>query len=530
MSLPRPVRVVLKVLAGLVLGLATLYVGTYLALATTPGRALLAGVVEDQLQRANLRATPEAVHWGPAPGELWVANVAIELPLANVDVQLIEARVSVPDLEPQALSAIVGKVTIRLPEPGEEAVVAANNAGPNGSAGANAKRQNRLTIPDVRVFVAELDFSGPTVAAHARDLDLRGAIALGEPDEVTLELATGACHVSWMAGRRVSGFDHCRLEGVRAKPRGKTLDLGALVLERDGHDVARVAAHADMTTKTPKIDVHADLDLAAWDATVLAGDQLPLGIVVQGVTLELQGDLVRGSIGAMQAPRYHNGPFDAELVALEIPELTGAPGLILPQVQATVTGLVAAHAAAFDWSAENVAAPLLDFDLEKKLIGQLPGVRIARWSSPGGVVDDLEADADLAIGLSGGSISGLVTTPDGVLDAAARLKVSPITKRSSFTCEATFADVRNALAKLVTHDASDAEKTALGEPLAGSLTVAVDVNREDRFSPYVLELEWDATELRGKTGLSWDGSSWVPAETQTPDDHEGHDDEEDKVP
>ncbi|MFO0749584.1 MAG: hypothetical protein U1F43_28520 [Myxococcota bacterium] len=501
-------RLVLNTVVGLLLAAATLYVGAYLALASTPGRALLAGIVEDTLGRGNLRASVGSAHWGPAPGALWAARIRVELPIASIDVALWSGARGCPDFAPERVEVLVDKATIRLPEPGEGPPPGSDLA----KGGDGGGRKNRLSIPDVRVAVKELDFTGAGLVAHARDVDLRAVVG----DAMSFDVTTGPCHFGWANGRRVTGFDRCRVE--RANVRGKEVDLGALVLERDGDMVARIVGHATLDAKKPLLHAEADLDLASWDAAALAGDQLPEGLVAEGVVVDIDGDLVRGHVGALTAARYHNGPFDAELVAVEIPAFTGAPGLILPQVTVTLSGLAAAHAAAFDWSVEGVSAPWMVFDLEKKLEGSLIGVRIDRWTTPSGAIDDVASDADLAIGLSGGSVSGLVTTPDGVLDASGHLKKSPITKRATFTAEAAFADLRGPLAALVLHDVSEAQKKALGEPLSGSLSLAVDVTHEERFDPYELELEWDTTELRGKTGLSWDGSDWVEPEQATPDE------------
>lgn len=502
MSLPRFARGLMKVVAGLALAAVTLYVGGYLALASTPGRAWLASMVADALGPTRVRATIGVAQWGPAPGSLWAADARVELPIAVAEGARLAVRVGLPDLELEAVEVAIDDVAIRLPEAG--APIAA--AGATGTGGGG--RKNRPTIPDVRVAVRHLELTGPGVQADVRDVDVRGSV--GEALELTI--GSGPCHVAWMNGRRVSGFDACRV--ARARLVGSEVEIGGLVLARGSTQVADVRGRATLG-KAPEVHLEADLDLASWDAAALAGDQLPEGLVAQGVRLDVVGDLYRGSVAALTAPRYHNGPFDAELVAVAIPTFTGAPGLVLPQVAVTLTGLVAAHAQAFDWSVDGVSAPYLSFDLEKKLVGALPGVRIARWTAPSGVIEDLAIDADMAIGLSGGSVTGLVTTPFGTIEATGHLKKSPITKRATFVSEGAFADLGGPLAALVLHDLDDTQRRALGEPIGGSYALAVDVTHEERYDPYELELSWDETELRGKVALSWDGSSWSEPASQT---------------
>ncbi len=315
---------------------------------------------------------------------------------------------------------------------------------------------------------------------------------------------------------------------------------------RDGHEVVHIEASATLAGKggpspastDTRATATADLDLGPWDATVLAGDQLPLGLVAQGLVVNLEGDRLTGSVGAIHAPLVVNGPFTAELVSLEVPHFVGEPGLFgaIPRVTLTVRGLVAAHAAALDWAVDGVAAPAMTLDLEKKLIGELTGVTIDRWSFPGGATGPVATNVDLAIGLSGGNVQGLVTTPDGIFNAQGRLKKSPITKRSSFVASAAFDGLRGPLLDLLMHDFGDTERALLvGEsatlpPMLGSFELAVELDRASRFSPWELELEWDATELIGETRIVWDGDAWVEEAAAAPEDDdedgEGDDDSE----
>ncbi|MCC6621268.1 MAG: hypothetical protein IT385_08435 [Deltaproteobacteria bacterium] len=521
--LTRALRVAAKVLGLVALALMTLYVGAYFALASTPGRELLRGVVGDALRRTDPAVTVAEARWGPAPGALWASGITLATPVGRAEVSLVRARVAVPSMAPEAVEVWIDKLAVTLPPPeATPPVVAA--ATPSG-----ARRANAVVVPDVRVFVDEVDLVTPGEAFHALRVEARGAIGAAH----AIEIRTGTCHASWMRGRRVSGWDRCELH---ARTDGKRAfeDL-RVVLARGDQTVLDARGRAILPGNKDEdliVDVVADLDLGPWDATVLAGDQLPDGLVAQGVEVHVADGLVRGSVAALHAPRVVNGPMSAELVSLEVPRYEGEPGLIVPRVALVVSGLVGARVDAIDWSVEGVSAPWLDLALEKKLVGQLPGVTIDRWSFPGGATGPLASDVDVAIGISGGSVGGLVTTPDGVFLANGRLKKSPITKRSSFVATASFEGLRGPLVDLVTHDLGAAERALLGaadarpEPLAGGFELAVELDRASRWDPWVVELEWDASELVGRTRLVWDGSSWVEeAAAPEPEGDEGEPDD-----
>jgi hypothetical protein len=421
-------------------------------------------------------------------------------------------------LAPETVDVWVGKARVALPAaPAEPPVVAGGDT--------SARTKNVLRLPDVRLHVDEIDVELPGVMLHARDVVVRGDLG----DAQGGSLVTGACHAAWQGGRRVSGWDRCELTGRLA---GRALTIDRLRLSRGGALVVVVQGQATLPAKDAPASgtLYAELDLAPWEAAALAGEALPLGLVAQGVEVRLAGDAVSGSIAALHAPLVTNGPFHAEHVAFEVPRFDGEPGLLVPKVALTASGLVAARAEALDWAIDGIAVPHLAFELQKKLIGQMPGVHFDRWTHPGGVTGPVAADVDLAIGISGGTVSGLVTTPDAVLLASGRLKRSPITNRSSFVATADFDDLRGPLAALVLHDLVDAERDLLAggagapmPPLDGRLELAVELERESRSDPWELTLEWDATELVAATRLVWDGSAW--SEEPAVADHDGDDDD-----
>jgi len=498
----RALRIVVGVVVGLVLATTTLYLGAYFALASTPGRTALKAAVMAELERAGVRASVADVRWGPAPGALWATGIALDLPLATVSDGLLEATIALPELTPSRVALHVHKVAVRLPEAGEPPVVAAPSGAPRPS-------KKRVVIPDVRVAVDELDLTGPGFAANVRDL----ALTLVVDDTITATLATGPCHVAWQHGRRVLGFDHCDVAGRFAQS-DKRVSLDDVRLTRG--DTTVVRAHG--TWLGGVAHAAADLDLAAWEAAALAGDALPGGLVVQGLELDLEASVLSGSIAALHAPRYVLAPFEGELVELTIDHFRGEPGLLIPQVDVSASNLDAARASGFDWVVDNVHAPSLSFALAKKLEGTMPAFRADRWTTPAGSVGPIEADVEVAIGLSGGSVTGQLAMPEGTLDARGQLKTSPLTKRSTFTATAAFEGLRGPLATLVRHDGDAALKDALGEPLAGSLQVAIEAQRESRHDAFELELEWDTTELSGKVKRSWDGSDWVEPSPAVPDE------------
>jgi len=505
-------------LAGLALLLLTLWAGVYFWLGSGPGQAQWLAV-------APLPAgvSVGAVRWGPLWDEVAVGDVLVHAPGGRELVRVSSAALDVGlgallggELVVDALEVEVAHVDASADEDGTIDLVAALTPprAPSvaGVPTAAAKPAKTPVVKALRVHVGEvwLDLAG--LQAHLRDMAIAGDLPAEGGGPPRIAVTTGACHAMWNKGRRSLGFDECRLA---ASVEGQRIDVSAFEL-RQHEEVISMTGTVAMAGEKAASHWRGWGRLGAFEANAVAPGSFPGGVDFEGLDLDFQGGHVVGSLGQVVAPRWVAGPFSADHVAFEVTRFTAEPGLLVPEMELTVAGLAAARFEGLGWSLEGVWLPRATGDLDRKLIAETAGWSSA-WTLPGGSVGPVDLRIIAQMKLTGGQLEAEIETAHGVVHALGTLKSSPLTRRTDFVANVDFVDVQGPLADALLHDLADEQRKQLGERPRGSLEFEVAVDREDRFSPWVTELEWALGRLDGRgcdtlTGpcvaFEWDGYGW----------------------
>ncbi len=511
--------------AGAALLLMTLWSGAYFWLGSGPGRAQLARVAA-----LPTGVSIGAVRWGPAWDEVAVGDVRVSEPGGRELLRVSSAALDVGlgaliggDVVVDALEVEVAHVEATADEDGKVELVAALSP-PRAASVAGAPRvvgaSRAPAINALRVHIAEVWVDVADLRAHVRDVKISGAIPAEGAGPAQIAVATGACHAQWSKGRRSLGFDECR---VALSVEGQRLAVSALEL-RQREEVLSMSGTLAWVGEKLSGHWRGWGHLGAYEANALAPGSFPAGLDFDGLELDVEGGNVVGSLGQIVAARWVAGPFSADHVAFAIERVTAEPGLLVPAMELTVVGLAAARFEGLGWSLEGVWFPRATGDLDRKLIAETAG-----WSSaltlPNGLVGPVDLRIATQLKLTGGQLEAEVETPQGLVHAVGTLRSSPLTKRTDFVANISFAEVHGALADALLHDLADDQRTALGARPHGSLEVEVEVDREDRFSPWVTELEWALGRLDGKgcetsngpcIAYEWDGYGWGPPAATMP--------------
>jgi len=509
-------------LVGAALLLMTLWSGAYFWLGSSAGQAQLTRMAS---MPAGLSVG--AVRWGPTWDEVAVGDVHVaargrellRVDSARVDLGLGDLLAG--DIVIDSLEVAVAHVEATADEDGTIDLVAAlippkqpSVAGQPSVAKAPAKP---IIVKALRIDVGEVwvDVGGAQV--HVRDVAITGAIHPDGKAAAQMAVATGPCHALWNKGRRYLGFDACR---VVTNAEGLHFEVTALELAQHEQQVLALTGVVDLAGDKPHSHWRGWGSLGAFEANALAPGSFPGGIDFDGLDIDIKGGHVLGSLGQVVAPMWAAGPFSADHVAFGVDHFSAEPGLLVPSLQLTVAGLSAARLEGLGWGLEGVWFPRASADLDRKLVAEMAGWSSA-WTLPNGLVGPVDLRLSTTLKLTGGPLEADVETAYGTVHAVGNLKSSPLTKRTNFVANLAFSEVQGPLAEALLHDLSDDQKKALGERPRGELELEVEVDREDRFSPWVTTLEWALGRLDGRgcdrvmgpcVAFEWDGYGWGVAD------------------
>lgn len=522
-GLARVVRGLGWVVGGLALTLLTAWVGAYFWLGSGPGRAFLGELASGSLPDA---VSLGLVKWGPWPGELAAGELVVrdaagralltmgsasaEVGLgALVDGQVVIDRLEVDIARIEARRDAEGRVDLAAALAPPKVATAA--------AGAAPRARKPPVIEAMRVRVGELWIDLGTEQVHVRDLGIGGA--LHADGSLAVAVGSGSCHAAWNKLRRSVGFSECRLA---ADVVGRRAEVTALELTQGGDIVLALQGWMDVGA-TPRGRWTGHGALGADEAGALVPGMFPLGVGFDGLALELAGSELTGSIGQLFADRWVSGPLWAEHVSLAVPALSAEPGLLVPEMTLAVEHLAMARLEGLDWRLEGVWIPRATGALDRKLLVDAAGWSSA-WTMPSGEVGPVDLLISTEMKLTGGRLVAQVRSALGLVEAIGTLKTSPLTKKTDFVAQIAFAEARGPLAAAFMHELDDAQREALGEPIAGAVEIDVEVDRKERLGPWHTELEWALGRLEGKTTLEWDGYGWgapaeaAPVEAPAPDE------------
>lgn len=503
----RVLRGVGWVVAGLALTLLTAWAGAYFALGSSPGRAWLGELAAEALPRS---VNVGLVKWGPSPGEVAIGELVVRAPAgrellamrsasaavslgALLDGEVVVDRLEVELTRVEAAAGEEGRIdlaeALRPPK-----VATAVGAGPP-----KATKQPEIKALNVVVHELWLDLGGEQV--HVRDLGLAGALHANGAG--AFEVRSGPCHAAWNKLRRVVGFTGCRLtmsvEGQRAV-------VEALSLGREDGEVLAMRGWMDMSGE-PRGSWTATGTLGPDDTGALMPAMFPAGLAFDGLALELVGSRLSGRLGQVFAERWVSGPLSADHASFGVPSFTAEPGLLVPEMTLVVEGLSAARLEGLDWRLEGLWIPGATGKLDRKLVVDANGWG-SQWTLPTGEVGPVDIEVTALLKLTGGQLIAQVQSELGVVEALGTLKSSPLTKHTDFIANVAFTGARGPLAAAFMHELDDAQRTALGEPIAGAVELDVEVDRKDRLGPFTTTLEWALGRLDGKVSLEWDGYGW----------------------
>ena len=512
----RALRGVGWVVAGLVLTLATAWTSAYFALGSSPGRAWLGELAADALPQS---VSVGLVKWGPWPGEVAAGELVVRAPAgrellamrsasaavalgALVDGEVVVDRLEIELTRIEAAAQEEGRIDLA------EALLPPKVATATGAGSARAKKRPEVKALTVMVHELWLDLGGEQV--HVRDLGITGALHANGAG--AFEVRSGPCHAAWNKLRRALGFSECRLtmsvEGQRAV-------VEALSLRRDDGEVLAMNGWMDMSGE-PRGSWIATGTLGPEDAGALMPGMFPAGLAFDGLALELGGDQLSGRLGQVHAARWVSGPLSADHASFGVPDFTAEPGRLVPEMTLVIEGLSAARLEGLDWRLEGLWIPVAVAKLDRKLVVDANGWG-SQWILPTGVVGPIDIEITTLLKLTGGQLIAQVQSELGTVEALGTLKSSPLTKHTDFIANVAFAHARGPLAAAFMHELDDAQRTALGEPIAGAVELDVEVDRKDRLGPFTTTLEWALGRLDGKVSLEWDGYGWgAPPPTPAP--------------
>jgi hypothetical protein len=554
---PAPARsLALRVLSALgmalgvlVLALATVFFGTYFWLASSPGRAQLAGLVRAAAPAVEV----DLVAWGPDPGTVVLGPGRVrdgsgrELAALNGgSVQVAPLSVLSGDLTVLRLELELGRVAMHQGADGRVDLASAL-APPRPVAvasGAPSKPREPIRIDAFRARIAELalDLQPAPSGIVLRDLEVEGRLTLGAPEAlaVALDVRVGAFDAAWNKGRKVVGCDRI---AARLRLGGDTLEVEHLDFFRTdarGVESAIVSVRGDIkglgraAPAIPTATFAVTLSLSPFDTHLFTGGALPFGMDLDGVALVVGPDVERGvrvagSIGQAMAGRWTSGPFAMDELTLAGARFVATPGLLVPELEVAIDGISAARLSGVDWRLEGIDLTPLGATLEKRL-DAFAHARVATWTLPTGVVGPAELALSTTLKLTGGTLDALARTSYGDIDARGLLRSSPFTKKTDFSATFALRNLTGPLRQAFIHDLDDAARARLlgddgAAALSGEAELDLELEREapdpeaaDRADVWVATLEWLTGRLVGKTALAWDGYAWsdAPVEPPTP--------------
>lgn len=505
-------------LVGAALLLMTLWSGAYFWLGSSAGRAQLTG-----LAAMPAGVSIGAVRWGPAWDEVVVGDIRVSdkgrelvrIDSASLDIGL--GDVIGGDLVVDALEVDVAHLAATADEDGKVDLVAALSPPkePSVASGPSTAKARPpvIIVKALRILVGEVWLDLGDLQAHVRNVGITGVIHPDGRAAAQMAVATGPCHGMWNKGRRSLGFDECR---IATSVEGQRFEVTGLELRQAGADVIAMTGVVDMTGDKPQSHWQGWGSLGAFEANAVAPGSFPGGLDFDGLDLDVVGGHVKGTLGQVVAEQWAAGPFSADHVSFGVEHFTAEPGLLVPSMELTLAGLSAARLEGLGWGLEGVWFPRATGDLDKKLIAEMVGWSSA-WTLPTGAVGPVALRLSAALKLTGGPLEADVESPLGVVHAVGNLKSSPLTKRTDFVANLEFADVQGPLADALLHDLADDQRKALGDRPRGSLELEVEVDRDDKFSPWVTTLEWALGRLDGKgcdavvgpcVAFEWDGYGW----------------------
>ncbi len=520
-TLPRWASFPLWTLGGIALFVLTVWSVAYFGLASSDGRAML-------LETAELPAGVSVglVRWGPAWDEVVVGDVRV-VDVSDRSRELLHVHAASLDIGLGALlggDIVIDELTVdvarveareRNGEVDLVAIVSPPKAPTTASAGPKVPGKQPV-IDHFHAHIDEVFVAGGGAYSHLRDVGIVGRL-IGPDSSATV--GVGAVHVAWDKWRRnvafadVNGRANIEQNGVRVGLRlGPEADPSMLI---EGDIIGEGDDARSLWRGWGSVD--------GRTANALVGG-FPLGFDFDGLEIATAGKRLTGSLGLLVVPYWEAGPFSGEHIALGIAGFAIEPALLVPKAELTITGLAAAYFNGLDWSFAGLWMPAVQADLDKKLLVTMAGAT-SSWTLPQGEVGGVDLRIATELKLSGGPIEVQLETPLGLVLATGNLKSSVLTKRTDFIVDARFAGVRGPLAQALLHDLDDERRKALGEGPSGSVEFEVEVEREDRFSPWVTELEWALGRLDSAlcdriepcVSFEWDGYGWgAPAPVESP--------------
>ncbi len=518
-SLPRWAGFALWTIAGLALFVLTVWSVAYFGLASSDGRALL-------LESARL---PEGVsvgvvRWGPVWDEVVVGDVRVVDGGARELVHVRSATIDLGlgafmggDIVVDRLEVDVAQAQVRERDGAVDLVaIVAPPKAPTTASGTPKPPAKQPVIDRFIVNIGEVFVDGGGAYTHLRDVVIAGRI-IG--DDSSAEVDIGTVHAAWDKWRRHVAFADVNL---RAHIEENGVHVGLALGPPEDPSMAiegRMKGTGDDATSQWRGWGRVD----GRTANALVGG-FPLGFDFDGLEVVTAGKRLTGSIGSMVVPYWESGPFSGDHIALGISRFAIEPALLVPKAELDITGLSAAHLSGLDWTFAGLWLPTVEADLDKKLLVTMAGAS-ASWKVPQGEVGAVDLLVAAELKLSGGPIEVQLRTPQGLVEATGTLKSSVLTKRTDFIVDMRFANVRGPLAQGLLHDLEDEQRVALGEGPSGSAEFEIEVDREDRFSPWQTELEWALGRLDSAlcgrimpcVSFEWDGYGWgAPATAESP--------------
>ncbi len=571
---------------GLLLTAFATWVGAYFWLGSTPGRAQLRAVVADMSPVLGV----EFVRWGPSPDRLIVGPSRVDnvdgTPLAALHMahaDLAFWALVGGDLRVERLRIELSHVHANIGPDGRVdllVVLAPPKKPPSTAAAGPKKPAPTLRIDDLDVHIGALVVTnGPGEGLVVRDVDVHATVVLGDTFRLSSHLSLGPIDATWDRARKYIAFDSLELASFEVD--GPTVQARGLTLTRAG-EVILAAEFVSRPGNGGAVSINAAL--APSDAAALLPDAFPAGLDIQGLELEFHpaskgvgaaspdpstaapaappgslptlhapttappataatvGQRLSGRLGHLRAPAWRISAFSADHLELSLDRFEVELDRLIPRVALDIGHVAAARFSGLGWNLEGLYLPGGHLDFTRRLELSLGPGRISGWTldhddlatapNPSDRADPMSADIALTadLGLTGGPIHARLGGDFGTIDAVGRLKLSPLTGRTSFNTTVRFADLAGPPLAALAHDLDDLSadlRTRLeGSRPSGHAVFELEVERDRETQTWETTVTWDEGSFAIPGWLLlWDGYAWAEADpssaSTSPEDESG---------
>jgi len=499
----------------------TAWLGGYFWVNSTPGRTLVADWLLGRAPAGSL--VVGAVHWGPLPDELQLADVSI---LGEDGRPLIHATEIAADVVVSHLldgDLVVDRVRARgyllelaWGEDGELNVSRAlkrPETKPGSDEPRPPKRRRVLDLRRIELLDGDVTLSWPRWGLQFSAVSARGALTIDRGGELAIhaDLTGGRAHAMWgERGQKTVKVSSVDIIGFDWAEQG--FDVRRLALTAEDGSAVDVDGSLEFSGDL-ELAVEGDIALGATTAALTAGQALPAGGRVRALELELAGTTLAGRAERVELPVLEIGPLSATSVVTTLDDFTFVPGLLKP------SGALAMH----DAKVERLSAPGIEaidtsigrvaVSVRAKSSATLDDVVARELTIEDRVTTHARGQVDASFGLTSGEFDANVVTDMGRVGASGTVRISPFSKKLTVSLRVALEQVGGDLASYLLGYLPPDPAASLSPPLEGFAVFRTVLGKQKvegkKGKHWVATTNLDEAQLSGGGRVIFDGEAWA---------------------